>query len=83
MELIHPRKGVIQMKCPECGGEMKQGKIQARRLLEFDPTFTALTFIPPEDQGKLRHPHAIELKTCGEGYYCETCHKAFAAFEDR
>jgi hypothetical protein len=83
MELIHPRKGVIQMKCPECGEEMKQGKIEARSNTSVLQASTTVTFVPLEDQGKWIRRNAISLKIDGEGYYCETCMKAFATFEDR
>jgi hypothetical protein len=43
---------------------------------------TTVTFVPQEDQGKWIRRHAISLKIDGEGYYCETCMKVFASFEE-
>jgi hypothetical protein len=41
-----------------------------------------VTFVPVEDQGKWIRRHARALKIDGQGYYCETCMKAFAVFEE-
>jgi hypothetical protein len=76
------KTGGIDMICPECGAEMKEGKVEARGAGSILQMTTTVTFVPQEDQGKWIRRHAISLKIDGEGYYCETCMKVFASFEE-
>lgn len=71
------------MNCPECGGELKKGIVQARHAGSLLEALTMVTWYPEDERGKLLRRKAVTLRNDGEGYYCEACMKVFAALEER
>lgn len=71
------------MKCPYCGEEMKQGVVEARHAGSLMDSLTTVAWVPEDERKKLIRKHAVSLRINGEGWYCETCMKAVAVFEER
>ena len=71
------------MKCPECGTECKKGTVEAKDTGSLTQLFTAVVWYPDEDKDKAIRKSSVTLRLYGEGYYCDTCMKVYAAFSEK
>lgn len=71
------------MKCPECGTECRKGIIEARDAGSLTQLLTAVIWYPEEEKRKMLRKGTVDLHLDGEGWYCDTCMKVFAAFREK
>ena len=72
------------MKCPLCGKEMKKGKVKVGDAIgNFFKAGELVTYIPEEECGKVLPKDTLNLDVNAEGYYCDTCKKVVAVFNER
>lgn len=70
------------MQCPECGNEMQKGVVEIRDSHLLLPQ-VMVRWCPEEEKKKLFKKNAISLSLNAEGYYCDTCMKVVAIFDER
>ncbi|MCM1543761.1 MAG: PF20097 family protein [Ruminococcus sp.] len=68
------------MKCPECAIEMKKGNVRVETVKSITQ---ALTFVMWTPEGNFKTKDVVNLELNAEGYYCDTCMKVWAAFEEK
>lgn len=71
------------MKCPICGKECRNGVLSAKNAGSFTQSTTMLTWYPEEYKNKMIKKETVELRLQATGFYCDSCMKVFAAFEEK
>ena len=71
------------MKCSECGAECRKGIIEAKDTGSLTQLFTAMIWYPEEEKRKPVRKDTVTLQLNGEGWYCDTCMKVFAVFQEK
>lgn len=66
------------MNCPNCGGNMKHGRINTKAVLHLTPYPASIIFEPDDyfDKKKVSSPMAK-----WEGWYCAKCKKIVGIFD--
>jgi hypothetical protein len=68
-------------RCPECGGMLRQGLLEAETFPYKIGSMTLVRWTPQEQLGKLIPKGTVAFEGKTQGQYCPVCAKVFAAFE--
>lgn len=71
------------MKCPKCDEECRKGSVQCRNAESLAQLMTTVTWYPEDKKGKIIRKSAVDLTIDAEAYYCDTCMKVYAIYEEK
>jgi hypothetical protein len=83
MELGKSAFGGNDMKCPECGNELKKGVVETKNAGSLTQSLTMVSWYPEEYKRKLMKKDTVNLRLKADGYYCDECMKVYAIFEEK